>query len=94
MSVSISEWPAKIEAWRRSGLSIAAWCRENSEGYHRFLYWRKHLQAPEQLESGRFVKLSLAVTPISLECNGVHIHVSTGFDPGLLEDVLSLLKRG
>ncbi|MFA7059400.1 MAG: hypothetical protein WC156_01125 [Pedobacter sp.] len=40
---SESEWATKITAWRNSGLSIAAWRRENVEGYHRFLYWRQRL---------------------------------------------------
>jgi hypothetical protein len=94
MSAPTSEWTAKIAAWRHSGLSIAVWCRENAEGYHRFLYWRKRLQTPETSASGRFVALRLPAMPISLECNGVYVHVSAGFDAGLLEDILSLLKRG
>jgi len=89
-----SEWTAKIAVWRQSGMSIAAWCRDNAEGYHRFLYWRKRLQSPQVPEPGRFVELSLASSPISLECNGVLVHVSPGFDARLLEDILSLLKRG
>ncbi len=87
------EWRNKIAAWRDSGLSIAAWCRENAEGYHRFLYWRDRLDAPERQQIGHFVELSLAAAPISLECNGIHIHVSSGFDTGLLEEILVVLKR-
>jgi hypothetical protein len=34
---------AKLADRNRSGLSVAAWCRENAEGYHRFLYG--HLQS-------------------------------------------------
>ncbi len=89
------EWRNKIVAWRDSGLSIAAWCRENAEGYHRFLYWRDRLKVPDRAvpQVGQFVELSLAAPPISLECNGIHIHVSSGFDTGLLEDILVVLKR-
>ena len=94
MSLHTPEWTGKIAAWRSSGLSIAAWCRENSVGYHRFLYWRGRLQQPEHQEPGKFVAVSLAATPISLECNGIFVHVSAGFDPGLLGDILSLLRRG
>jgi hypothetical protein len=89
-----SDWTAKIAVWRSSGLSIAAWCRENAEGYHRFLYWRQRLKETERGESGKFVELGPATTPIFLECNGIYVHLSAGFDAGLLEDVLSLLKRG
>lgn len=95
MPVQTSEWTTKIAAWRRSGLSIAAWCRENGEGYNRFLYWRKSLQTPEHRPaSGKFIELNLPVSPISLECNGIYVHVSAGFDAGLLGSILSLLKRG
>jgi len=90
---SESEWATKITAWRNSGLSIAAWCRENAEGYHRFLYWRQRLQKSECRESGSFVPLRFATTPILLECGGIHVHVAPGFDAGLLKDVLSLLKK-
>ena len=37
-------WSEKITVWQNSGLSIAAWCRQNGESYHRFLYWRRRLQ--------------------------------------------------
>jgi hypothetical protein len=94
MSVLSPEWTAKVADWRRSGLSIAAWCREHNEGYHRFIYWRKRLQVPGRTESGSFVESSLAASPISFECNGVLVHVASGFDVRLLEDILSLLKRG
>ena len=96
MSSSIPEWSAKISAWRQSGLTIAAWCRINSVSYYSFLYWRKRLPELEHSENGSFVQLSVAAvnSHISLECNGVTVHLSSGFDPELLEDVLSLLKRG
>ncbi|AJF06783.1 IS66 family insertion sequence element accessory protein TnpA [Geoalkalibacter subterraneus] len=49
MSPLSQQWTEKLADWRRSGLSMAAWCRQNDEGYYRFLYWRKRLQ-PEQPE--------------------------------------------
>ena len=50
------EWSAKITAWQQSGMPLAGWCRENSENYHRFLYWRKRLAVPDP---GRFLELTL-----------------------------------
>jgi hypothetical protein len=89
MSTSPQEWSAKITAWQQSGMTLAAWCRENSENYQRFLYWRKRLAAPDL---GRFLELTAPAAPISLECNGILVHISKGFDPGLLADILSVLK--
>lgn len=96
MSTPSTEWTDKITDWQRSGLTVAAWCRNNSVSYHSFLFWRKRLQTEARREGGRFVELTVAPSssPILLECNGVTVHVSSGFDPALLWDVLSLLKKG
>ncbi len=87
------EWSGKIAAWRDSGLSIAAWCREHTENYHRFLYWRKRLALPVIQQAGRFVELELAAPPLALSCNGVYVHVSSEFDARLLGEILTVLKR-
>jgi len=89
MSTITQEWLSKITAWQQSGMTLAGWCREHSENYHRFLYWRKRLAAPDP---GRFLELTAPAAPISLECNGVLVHISKGFDAGLLADILSVLK--
>lgn len=95
MSTLSQEWTEKLAAWRSSGLSIAAWCRQNAEGYHRFLYWRNRLEAQWSVPSGRFVELTLdhGQSPLRLECNGISLHVERGFDPGLLTEVLAVLKK-
>jgi hypothetical protein len=94
VSTSAKKWSRKIAAWRRSGLSLPAWCRQNSESYQRALYWRKHLQQPDHSGTGGFVELSVPAALITLECNGILVHIAHGFDPALLTDVLSVLKRG
>ena len=85
------QWAEKLTAWRESGMSIAAWCRQNDEGYHRFLYWRRRLQ-PKTPPSGRFVELSIESSTLAVECNGVTLHIERGFDRELLRQVLSVLK--
>lgn len=85
------QWAEKITAWRESGLSIAAWCRQNDEGYHRFLYWRKRLE-PKTQRCGGFVELSFGSSSLAVECNGVTLHIEHGFDRDLLRDVLAVLK--
>ena len=87
------EWSGKIAAWRESDLSVAAWCRDHAENYHRFLYWRKRLAMPVIQQPGRFVELELAASPMDLSCNGIYVHVSSGFDARLLSEVLTVLKR-
>ncbi len=92
MSSVAQQWSEKLSAWRDSGLSAAAWCRESSENYHRFLYWRKRL-SPEQQRIGKFVEVQLTTSPIALSYNGVYLHVSPGFDAGLLGEIITALKR-
>ena len=96
MSIVAQNWSTKIAAWRHSGLSLPAWCRENAESYHRAIYWRKRLQPSDRCETGGFVELTVPaapIAPITLECNGILVHIAPGFDPAFLADVLSVLKR-
>lgn len=85
------EWTDKITAWRESGQSIAAWCRQHEESYYRFIYWRKRLE-PKQEKTGRFVELTLGPSSLLLSCNGMTLHIERGFDRELLRDVLSVLR--
>jgi len=88
-----TNWPDRLAAWRHSGKTGAAWCRDNGIGYYQFQYWRDKLRRSEVGEhSGHFVPLTVTATPLRLEYNGVSLHVSSGFDPNLLRDVISALK--
>ena len=94
MSHHSTNWPARLADWHRSGLSIAAWCRNHAVSSQTFLYWRKRLDGRHPESAGIFLQLAVpaAPEPIALECNGVFVHVPAGFDPGLLRDILALLK--
>ncbi len=88
------DWSARLSAWRLSGKSGAAWCRDHGIGYYQFQYWRKKLRRSGQHgNTGQFVPLSVASIPLRLECNGIYLHVSSGFDPVLLRDVISALRE-
>jgi len=94
MAEDTPDWSARLSAWRVSGKSGAAWCRDNAIGYYQFKYWQKKLRRPVQHgKSGQFVPLKIASTPLRIECNGVYLHVSSGFDPALLQDVVSVLRE-
>jgi hypothetical protein len=90
-----TNWQVRLADWRRSGLSIAAWCRNNAVSYQTFLYWRKRLD-DRRPDTGTFLQLCPPADPepIALECNGVLVHVPVGFDPRLLRDIIALLKGG
>jgi hypothetical protein len=94
MAEDTLDWSARLSAWRLSGKSGAAWCRDNAIGYYQFQYWLKKLRRVEQHEkTGQFVPLKVASTPLHIECNGIYLHVSSGFDPVLLRQVMSVLKE-
>ncbi len=87
-----SNWPDRLAAWRQSGKTGAAWCRDNGIGYYQFQYWRDKLRPEAEERSGHFVPFTVTATPLRLEYNGVYLHVSSGFDPNLLRDVISALR--
>ena len=93
MAEETPDWSARLSAWHISGKSGAAWCRDNCIGYYQFQYWRKKLRRSGQPgKAGHFVPLKVSSTPLRLECNGIYLHVSSGFDPALLREVVLALR--
>ena len=46
-------WQQTVAEWRDSGLSGAAFCKQQSLAYHRFVYWRRKLSIrPDQEPAG------------------------------------------
>ena len=94
MLVETPDWSARLSAWRTSGKSGLAWCRDNAISYDQFKYWQKKLQrVGHNGVSGQFIPLKIASTPLCIECNGIYLHVSSGFDPALLREVVSVLRE-
>ncbi len=89
------DWSVRISAWRMSGKSGASWCRDNAISYYQFKYWQKKLRPPTQhVKTGQFISLKVATAAqLRIECNGTYLHVSSGFDPVLLREVVSVLKE-
>ena len=44
-------WQQTLAAWTASGLSGAAFCKQQSLTYHRFVYWRRKLLGPGESPS-------------------------------------------
>lgn len=97
MAEETPDWSARLTAWRASGKSGLAWCRDNGISYDQLKYWQKKLQPPVQHEQskhpGQFVPLRFSSTPLRIECNGAFVHISSGFDPVLLQAVVSVLRE-
>jgi hypothetical protein len=94
------EWAEKIEKWKLSGKSAQAWCRENQVIYTTFMGWRKRLEINKSSKiirksSAQFIELKdqpKAQPEISLEYNGVIIHLKGEFDSSLMKKCLAVLR--
>jgi len=96
-------WKHHIEEWSRSGLTQAAYCRENDLRPNRFTYWKikfkdqnlpiefaqvSPVQISELLNSARPERLLLNVD------SGFQIEIPDGFSQTTLSQVLQVLRRG
>ena len=92
MEVKMEAWADKIQRWKESGLSGAAWCRENDVVYSQFLYRKERAtqQAP-----GAFMELrdpQSDESGIEIEIQGATIRLAKSFDAAALLCCLKLLR--
>jgi transposase-like protein len=89
-----------IEAWRRSGASVAAFARDHGMGVRRVLRWRRRLKGsgtpafhPVRVIANRAAE-SPGAASLALEVRrGRRIHVARGFDPELLEELVRAVEE-
>ena len=89
-------WQGQTANWERSGLSQAAYCRENKLSNGSFSEWRSKLSARSLSNSvststaeARFLELSPTPTTLRIECGKFIIEVAPGFDANHLRRVVS-----
>ena len=91
-----AQWRIKLEQWKASGLSGAAWCRKNQINYPVFLYWCRRTESLIEKEtSSKFVELTSLTdqtSGIDVECHGVLLHLSKDFDGLTFQRCIQLLK--
>ena len=96
-SLSSSERAAHVAAWRASGLSQAAYCRQSGLACHRLRDWvRTSRRGGNGGAPAGFIEVNLAATPSSsavsfLMPNGVRVEVVPGTDPRWLAQVVQAL---
>ena len=99
--VRLKQWSGKIAACRGSGMTVRAWCQENSISGKTYYYWQRRLfqeLANAHPQNNGFVE----VTPSRVESSGqiaVKIHIAgaevdvySGADTTTLETVLRVLR--
>lgn len=97
-------WQVHISAQRKSGLSLAAYCREHNLSYHTATYWSKKLSQPEKEQTNlvpvRFFSnigtMPTSATHSDLKVilpNKIAIEVGDDFSPATLAKLLTVLER-
>ena len=80
-------WKSVLDRWRESGLSKAAFCRENGIRPWQFHYWCRRLAEPEPLNDG-FARVQCAEfggTGVRVRLpSGLTLELAPDFDPEVL----------
>ena len=93
-------WCERVETFRASGESVAAWCREHGLKEHQMRYWLRRLSPVSEPESMTATWLPVNVRD-DLSCSGeivvrvgdVAIEVRPGFDRSLFVAVVETLAE-
>lgn len=95
------EWLSRYEAWKESGLEVAAWCRERNLKAHQMYYWIHKIEAengdpatswlPVQLDSP--VINDLDETAVFIHFGAIPVEVRSGANMNVVSDVLNLLRE-
>ena len=94
-------WQRVMEARRESGLSVAAFCRQEGLSEGAYYYWHRKLAGgvsqPGEKSPPAFLEVVMpGGNPAALELvlsSGHTLRISPGADPTLLRQVLSAVKE-
>jgi len=92
-----NHWQQQVDAWKNSGLSQVAFCKQQKLVYHRFIYWKLKFagssQANQQSHLSSFVKVKATVKRSATEAN-LSLTLPNGMVfSGLSESNLSLIHQ-
>jgi|SRR5690625_1686178 len=98
------EWKAKIDAWKSSELSAAAWCREQGVNPSQMYYWIRNFEDDKATDSARETQwLTVDMKeeslnfrlgdPVLIHFDSMSIEVRQGTDMALLSDVMDVLQN-
>ena len=102
-----AEWAKRVRGWQRSGLSIEEFAARKGIKPKQLAWWRWKLRATASTPPApemRFLPVHVveaeaspprAEVPLEVELpNGRVVRVRPGFDPAMLESVLSIASGG
>jgi transposase-like protein len=99
------EWKSRLDAWKSSGMSVAAWCREQGLKDHQMYYWIQKFtedQSQPEQEAPRTEWLAMTLEnefnrtrnegSVLIHCGSLSVEARPGVDLSLLSDVVHLLQ--
>ena len=100
-----SYWRLVLARWKRSGLSVRAFCRAEGVNEPKFYSWRRELlrrDQPQPDPKPAFLPVRVVADPPELATGGVEVvlangrcvRVGIGFDPHTLARVVAVLEDG
>ncbi|WP_277680126.1 IS66 family insertion sequence element accessory protein TnpA [Gracilibacillus dipsosauri] len=98
MSDKQLEWQSRMDQWRESGLSIAAWCRQENIHTHQMYYWKRRFDQQSASPSAiDWLEISTSANndtdaSLVIKIDKLVVEVKPHIDRQLLSDVLHLLK--
>ena len=96
------DWKQKIDKWKTTHISMAAYCRQNDLSYWTFRSWRKKLEGSSTtLNSPGFVKITRPYLTMNTETTtSIEIHlrraktkIPSNFEKQQLYRILSVLQK-
>ena len=90
-------WTAHIQAWQRSGYSLAAYGKHQNLVYHRLIYWKAKFEN-EPTKPLSFVPVPLQPDPsdspltLSLQNDRFKIEIGADFSDKLLNRLIATLE--
>ena len=90
-------WKAHIQAWQKSGYSLAEYGKHHNLVYHRLIYWKSKFKN-EPTKQVNFVPVPLQPAPpnipltLSLQNDRFKIEIGTGFSDELLGRLIVTLE--
>ena len=106
-AVKERKWRRVVRRWRRTGLSIRAFCGAEGIGEHLFYWWRRELARRHQHKTADYKKTaaakSAAFVPVRVVADqgagieillrgGQVVRLQSGFDRQALSQVLAILE--
>ena len=90
--VKESEWRKRFEQQKRSGLGIAAWCKQQGIRDNQYYYWQQRLGGEKpRAAAGGFVRVGSVEAVELLIGEKLRVKVPADFDGASLKRLLEVL---